>query len=279
MIISKLQAPSSKGESSPKSHCSAFTLIELVISASLMAMILGAAYLCLNAAISGQKLIEPRAEVLQNARVAMAMLSGDLRSACPLSKDFEFLGMHRMLDEMEADNLDFATHNYIPRRPREGDFCEMSYFVEREGESGRVSLWRRRNPTIALNPLSGGTRELIARGLRGVRFEYYDGFDWYDTWGEMKDRRKEKSSTPLAPNLSGMPEAVRATFWFDPHPQAGTNAPPAGTVAEAPLAFQTVVRLNLAGASQSGFSTDASGTGAVDSNGQALEGAASGGRK
>src|SRR5258708_32744881 len=120
MIISKLQAPSSKGESSPKSHCSGFTLIELVISASLMAMILGAAYLCLNAAISGQKLIEPRAEVLQNARVAMAMLSADLRSACPLSKDFEFLGMHRMLDEVEADNLEFATHNYIPRRPREG---------------------------------------------------------------------------------------------------------------------------------------------------------------
>src|SRR5436305_14851412 len=66
---------------------SAFTLIELVISASLMAMILTAAYLCLNAAIAGQKLIEPRAEVIQNARVIMAMLGADLRSACPLSKD------------------------------------------------------------------------------------------------------------------------------------------------------------------------------------------------
>jgi prepilin-type N-terminal cleavage/methylation domain-containing protein len=273
----KLQTQNSRKP--PKSRCSAFTLIEIVISVSLMAMILGAAYLCLNAAISGQKLIEPRAEVLQTARVAMATLSADLRSACPLSKDFEFLGMHRMLDDVEADNLDFATHNYIPRRPREGDYCQMSYFVEREGQSGRVSLWRRRNPTIGIDPLSGGTRELIARGLRGVRFEYYDGFDWYDTWGEVRDSRKEKSSTPLAPNLSGMPEAVRATLWFDPHPQAGTNAPPAGTVVEPPLAFQTVVRLNLAGASQSGFSTESSGTEAVDNTGQALEGAARGQRK
>src|SRR5438046_7273097 len=35
---------------------SAFTLIELVISAALMSLILAAAYLCLNAALSGQKL-------------------------------------------------------------------------------------------------------------------------------------------------------------------------------------------------------------------------------
>ena len=72
-----------------------FTLIELVISAALMTLILTAAYLCLSAALSGQKLVEPRAEVFQNARVAMALISADLRSACPLSKQFEFLEIGR----------------------------------------------------------------------------------------------------------------------------------------------------------------------------------------
>src|SRR5438128_10158034 len=179
MKTSNLQPPNSKEISNFKFQkqtgrfCSAFTLIELVISASLMTMILSGAYLCLNAAIAGQKLIEPRAEVIQNARVAMAMLTADLRSACPLDKNFEFLGMHRMFDDVEADNLDFATHNYSLHRANEGDFCEVSYFVQKEGETGRVSLWRRRNPTIAPDPLSGGAREKIAQGLRGVSFEYY----------------------------------------------------------------------------------------------------------
>ena len=39
---------------------SGFTLIELIISAVLMTMILVSAYVCLNAAFSSQKMIEPR---------------------------------------------------------------------------------------------------------------------------------------------------------------------------------------------------------------------------
>jgi len=40
-----------------------------------------------------------------------------------------------MLGDMEADNVDFATHHYTPRRVREGDFCQVSYFVAKEAES------------------------------------------------------------------------------------------------------------------------------------------------
>jgi len=269
----EFQRPNSREASISKPQSrktSGFTLIELVISASLMAMILTGAYMCLNAAISGQKLIEPRAEVIQNARVIMSMISADLRSACPLSKDYEFLGMHRMLDDIQADNLDFATHNYSPRQQNEGDFCEVSYFVQKEGETGRISLWRRRNPTIAPDPLSGGNREQLARGLRGVSFEYFDGFEWYDTWGEIRDRKKQKDATELPPNMSGMPEAVRVTLWFDPNPKPPKEGDK--TPAEPPLVFQTVVRLNLSASSQSGLSSGQSRSGSSSSSTQATEG-------
>src|SRR4029077_7003961 len=88
-----------------------------------------------------------------------------------------------------------------------------------EGDTDNVSLYRRRNPTIAPDPLTGGSRELIARGLRSVSFEYYDGWDWYDTWGEMNPEKKEGKASLLAPNLSGMPEAVRVTLSFNPNPR------------------------------------------------------------
>jgi len=225
-----------------------FTLIEVVISAALMSMILVGAYMCLNAGFASQKLIEPRVEVTQNARVAMAMLTADLRSACPLSTNYDFLGMQRTVGKAQADNLDFATHNYTPTRPNEADFCEVSYYGQKDRKTGKLSLWCRRNPTIAADPLTGGKREEIVRGLQGVRFEYFDGFDWYDTWGEL-NTAKAQSSNKSQPNLTGMPDAVRITLAFDPNPNAKPTAPAAAAIAEeksdAPLVFQTVVRLEL----------------------------------
>jgi type II secretion system protein J len=223
-----------------------FTLIEVIIAAGLMALILTSAYLCLNAGLNSQKLIEPRAEIIQNARVAMAILTADLRDACALPGDSPFIGARRVLGDVDADNLDFATHNYTPTRAREGDFCEESIYLDGDLETGRFSLYRRRNPTIAPDPLSGGSKEEIASGVTGVRFEYSDGFDWYDSWGETKPGKRE-TSQKVQPNLTGMPEAVRVTLLFDSNPKSKKTFDENGQrQSEPPFVFQTVVRLNLA---------------------------------
>jgi prepilin-type N-terminal cleavage/methylation domain-containing protein len=239
----------------------AFTLIEVVIAAALMSVVLVSAYMCFDAGIRGKKMIEPRVEVFQNARVAMALLTADLRGACPLSKDYDFLGMHRMVGTMPGDNLDFATHNYTPGGEREADFCETSFFIDLDPDTGHFSLFRRRNPIIAPDPLSGGSREEIATGLLGAKFEYSDGVDWYDTWGEI-DGKKKANSNRDQPNLSGMPEAVRITLWFDSNPDAKIS-PTAENHTNAPMVFQTVAHLMLADSSQqsaSGSSTSDTGS-------------------
>ena len=235
-----------------------FTLIEVVISASLMALILVSAYLCLNAGFSSKKMIEPRTEILQNARVAMALITADLRATCPLSGDTEFLGMQRTLGSVEADNLDFATHNYTPRRPREGDYCQESIYVDQDAQTGQFGLWRRRNPTIAFDPLSGGSKEEIASGIVGLRFEYFDGDDWYDSWGEIKAGKRETTQRSQ-PNLSGMPSAVRVTLLMDSNPKSRAKSATGERVIEPPLAFQTVVQLNLAASALDNSSSGSSG--------------------
>ena len=237
------------------SQASGFTLIEVMISAGLMALILVSAYLCLNAAVATQRMVEPRVEMVQSARVAMALITADLRVACPLSKEQAFLGMHRMVEQAEADNLDFGTHNYTPKRAGEGDFCQTSYYLDKDTASGQFGLWRRRNPRIALNALTGGSREEIARGVAGLRFEYYDGFDWYDTWGDVEGRGKAESSLRSRANLAGMPEAVRITLWLNPKPEA-KRTQEEREKAEPPLAFQTVARLNLAATATATTSAD-----------------------
>ena len=244
----------------------AFTLIEMVISAGLMSLILVSAYLCLQAALASQKLIEPRVEVLQTARVAMALITADLRCACPLSQDFDFVGTHRMLGDSEADSIDFATHNYTPRRAREGDFCEVSLFLDKDPRSGQLSLWRRRNPRIAPDPLSGGRREEIAKGVVGLKFEYSDGLDWYDSWGDAEGKGKQQFSLRYRANLSGMPEAVRITLWLNPDPHQKTTGMTESTTNAPPLVFQTVARLVLADSNQTGPSSGVSTNAATDTS-------------
>ncbi|MGO8678096.1 MAG: hypothetical protein ACLQVX_19815 [Limisphaerales bacterium] len=241
----------------------AFTLVELVISSSLMSLILVSAYLCLHGAISTQRLIEPRVEVIQTGRVVLAQMSADLRCACPLSNDSMFLGVHRMSGDIEADSVDFATHNHTPRRSREGDFCAVSFFLDKDPQTGKLSLWRRRNPTIAPNPLAGGIREELADGVAGLRLEYYDGYEWYESWGDVEGRGKVQDSLRYHGNIEGLPDAVRITLWLDPNskPIIGGQAGTGTSTNEPPLVFQTVARVNLAAAVQASLSSSASGDG------------------
>jgi prepilin-type N-terminal cleavage/methylation domain-containing protein len=264
-----LQLPSADRPSN-----SAFTLIEVVIAAALMALILTSAYVCLSACISSQREMAPRLAAIQNARVALALMAADLRAACPLDPDMQFLGMPRTLGDIPADNLDFATHNYTPRHEHEGDYCEESFFVARDAETRQLGLWRRRNPALSLNPLSGGAREQIATGVRGLRFEYFDGLDWYGSWGDATGTGKKQTSNRPQPNLEGMPEAVRITLWLDASvhgkqpPGSAANDKSESTNSEPPMMFQTVARLNLGGASQNyaGGSSD-SGQGSPGASG------------
>ncbi|HXA44840.1 MAG TPA: hypothetical protein VNZ25_04995, partial [Candidatus Angelobacter sp.] len=182
------------------------------------------------------------------------------RAACPLSKTDDFLGMTRMVGDIEADNLDFATHNYTPHRAREGDFCQESFYLDKDLETGQFSLWRRRNPTIALDPLAGGGREEIAKGVVGLKLEYFDGTDWYDSWGEVKTGGRDQNSAREQNNLSGLPEAVRITLLMDSNPRKPNPDTTTGEEQLAPpLVFQTVARLNLVAAAQTDVSPSAAG--------------------
>lgn len=233
--------------------------MELLVGMTVMAGVLSAAYLCLQAGLESQRLVETRADALQNARVALALLAADLRAACSLGEENDLVGMDRALGGAEADNLDFATHNYAPRGPGEGDLCEVSYYVDRSRETDGLGLWRRRDPSPDAEPFDGGSKEEIAGGLRFFRLEYSDGIKWYDSWGMRSQAERGSRSSALAfSNLHGLPEAVRVTIAFaDPRPPAGARATVAAPVAapappasaesrDAPVILQTIVFLNLA---------------------------------
>jgi type II secretion system protein J len=215
-----------------------FTLIELVISGGLMSVILVSAYLCLSAGTDSQRMVEARSDSAQSARVALAMIAAELRSAVPLSKEMEFIGMRRTVDEVDSDNLDFATRNYVPKTLGEADWCEVSYFVQKDQKTSEYVLYRRRDPTPDPEPLAGGAQEEIVRGVRGFRLEYYDGWDWYDEWGDPLG--KQKFATFPDPNVSGLPEAVKITLTLDNEERVAEGE------TKSTVVLQTTARINMA---------------------------------
>jgi hypothetical protein len=198
------------------------TLLELTVGAAVMTGVIASAYFCLHAGFRTQRMLDERLDEAQKARVVLALIAKDLRQACVWNEEYSFVGMNRELGGIEADNLDFATHNWSPRAPGEGDICEVSYYVDRDPDTGRVGLWRRRDASPDPEPMSGGEREEIVSGVRGLRFEYYDGLWWYDSWGRV-DPRRELPAEPAEEedpfmtsigNLYGLPSAVRISLAF-----------------------------------------------------------------
>ena len=263
-----------------------FTLVELVIGASVLAGVLLAAYLTLEAGLKSEDLLEWRRDASQGARAALALLAADLRSACRLSEDVEFIGMDREIEGIEADNIDFGTRNWRPEGPGESDFAEASWFVNQDPETKELGLWRRRDPTPDLDPLSGGRTEEVIAPIAGFRLEYYDGFLWQESWGDERGVAAPVSGAPretaapssgsiatsstgsvstsstggaaatspigIAASTSGLPDAVRITIALAPPRRGPTVAEEIRGPEEkqpgtsAPLLFRTTVRLNLA---------------------------------
>lgn len=233
----------------PALAATAFTLIELIVSTSLMAIILGSAYLCFGAGVDSRKVIETRSDIAQTARVAMALMTADLRAATPLSGENDFLGMNRDLEGLEADNLDFATHHHRPAGKAQADWAEISYYVDKDQESGLFHLYRRRDPTPDPETTIGGSKELIAENVRGLRFMFYDGFDWHEEWGDPTGKQRFSELPP--PNIVGIPEAIQITIALGPPNEVITESTVA-TNRPSSLTFQTIVRPELAGSRWNG---------------------------
>jgi prepilin-type N-terminal cleavage/methylation domain-containing protein len=249
-----------------------FTLVELVIGSVVLSGVLLAAYFTLEAGLASEEVLEWRRDASQGARAALALLAADLRSACRLSEEIDFIGMDRDLGGVEADNVDFGTRNWSPAGPGESDFAETSWYVRRDPDTNEVGLWRRKDSTPDPEPLAGGRTEEILAPIAGFRLEYFDGFFWEDGWGgetalvtpaggaasREPPRSPESSESPRPPTAatrlsaaSGLPSAVRITLALAPpgrseeprDRRAGEEAEPGASSA---LLFRTTVHLNLA---------------------------------
>jgi type II secretion system protein J len=166
-----------------------FTLIEVLIALSILAMIFGLLYGTLSSTQRLASATEGDSEIYRQAQIALSRMSSELSmvywTRSPITQG-SFIGedLSRFDERREsrpADSLSFLalSHPRLARNAPEGDLVRVSYLLDGDLLVRQAEL-----------PEGGqATRIVLAEGVAGLNFRYYDprAKDWVDRWESGQD--------------------------------------------------------------------------------------------
>jgi general secretion pathway protein J len=173
------------------------TMIEIMVAISILAMVAVLIHGVIESLSRGKKGEKMRAERAHQGREAMQRIVRDLSAA--------YLSMHvpanqALVTEKTAfvgrssnpfDRIDFTAfaHLRTDRDAHESDQAEVGYFAAIDPEaSDKMDLVRREQTPIDLDPLKGGTVNVVAEDVDQFDVRYLDPQTglWVETWDSMQ---------------------------------------------------------------------------------------------
>lgn len=188
-----------------------FTLIEVLIAVSLLAMIGAATLGSFQLAWEQKQQVEAEDERYAQVRGALDRIANDLAVAF-LSEHYdrkryrERPTLFKGLDRGRRDELTFTAfaNERMDEDSKTGDQTVLKYFVERDPENNRVdSLFRRTNPVIDEDAERRGRRQVLCEDVKNFELEYWDAAknEWTDEWDASRTE-----------HFGVLPERVRVTL-------------------------------------------------------------------
>ena len=175
-----------------------FTLIELIAALSIFLVVVTASYALFE---GGRKLAargELHAKRFQAARAGFRALETDLRTVfAGGTYDTGFVGKSGGTTDLPTDTLDIVGFNNQPRLatpvtattaeppPKEIDITRVAYSIDDDSSTIPSGLVRLRTRLVAevvtvKDPTEG--LEEVSADVVGLKFRYYDGTAWTETW-------------------------------------------------------------------------------------------------
>jgi general secretion pathway protein J len=169
------------------------TLLEILVSISILAVIALLIYGAFDSMSRGRKGEQMRTDRSHQGRDAMARMMRELQSA--------FLSLHNpqapaLITRTTAfigqsggtyDRIDFAAfaHRRIDRDAKESDQAEVGYFVVKDPDvTDKYDLCRREQTPIDMEPRRGGIVNVLAEDVQEFDVRYLDPMTglWTETW-------------------------------------------------------------------------------------------------
>jgi prepilin-type N-terminal cleavage/methylation domain-containing protein len=163
-----------------------FSLIEILVSASLLA-ITGAMLLqSLSSSLDAKDAVESTSGRYHLVRSAMSRMVDEISMA--------YLSKHQALTEArtktgflgERDSLKFTAFGYVPRvaDEKKSDQRQLAYYLDTDPRTQTESLFRREQANIDDNFEEGGRPLVLLPNVRELTFEYWDPQkeEWTEKW-------------------------------------------------------------------------------------------------
>jgi prepilin-type N-terminal cleavage/methylation domain-containing protein len=181
----------SQDSPSGKNECSGFTLVEVLVTLGLLALVMAMVYGSLWSTVDGITRIEGRTDREQAARILLEMMNRELRSALLTSDDerLYFLGQDGTANDLPADRLTWVQAAHLKLHPDllETETAEVSYWLESDAD-GNVFLYRREDASRDGDPEAGGGIYRLSDAVVGLDFEFYGPQGWTHEWDSRRNK-------------------------------------------------------------------------------------------
>ncbi len=168
-----------------------FTLVELLLAATLTTMVLGAGFISLSTVLQAYKLHGSRSVSADLAHLIFERMRYDLASTflSPHEAVTRFVGTDAMNGDLPADTLTFIStvHNPVETGTGTSDLTEIQYYIDMDENTPERWLLRRYDPSPDTDPFSGGEIALLGPKVCLLDFQYFDGEMWWPTWDSVQE--------------------------------------------------------------------------------------------
>ena len=177
---------------SVRSKRAAFTLVEILISLAILAVIVASTFTIFRSSTKSWQKGETRSERYHNARIAMGKMSMEISQAVISENSLSrFIG--------GKEEISFVC--FVSTTAEVFELAEIEYWLDKNYRF----LMRNEDIDPDYDFLTQDYSDILAEGIAELEFSYYDGLEWSDTW----DSKLAGEEAESEENQGILPEAVR----------------------------------------------------------------------
>lgn len=176
-----------------------FTLLEILIAISILAIVLTTIYAAYSGTLKVIKELDDDSRAYQMASITLDRMSRDLSSLQRFGDVFVLESEKSRIGNREFGSIFFwsAAHLVFEEDGRSGPPASIAYFVK-EDKDGGFSLWR--SDVAGAKPSTDRKSDsglIICQNLQGINWKFYDaGGRDYDSWDTASSAEPQKGKPP-----------------------------------------------------------------------------------
>jgi type II secretion system protein J len=166
---------------------SGFTLVELLLASSMLAILASTGYVVLSAGARSSQKARCVSTMAANGQRALMLMCRDIREAVE-HQGTRLTSLDVQYEGMDADTIDFIAplRRHGQEEPGATGRCEIGYYIDNDPGTEARWLVRREDSTIDDDVLEGGIVTLAGPYVSELNLEFYDGFEWVSGWNDQK---------------------------------------------------------------------------------------------